>query len=136
MVDLPSREWRVAPSIIVLKAAGALLLAALAVTADGRGLFLAGIAALGFAGLAVRDLLARVRLTAGPAGITVISGFSGRHHIPWPQLEHIRVDSRSRYGTRMELLELDTGDNVHLFSKFDLGEPVVPVAEVLMRMRP
>ncbi|GAA1001751.1 hypothetical protein GCM10009555_106820 [Acrocarpospora macrocephala] len=136
MVDLPSREWRVAPSIIVLKVIGAVLLAVLALTADGRGLFLAGIAALGLAGLAVRDLLARVRLAADHHGVTVITGFSGRHHIPWPQIERIRVDSRARYGTRMQLLELDTGDNIHLFSKFDLGEPVVPVAEVLMRMRP
>jgi hypothetical protein len=136
MVDLPPREWRVAPSIIALKGAGALLLAVLGLTADGRGLFLAGVAALGFAFLAVRDLLARVRLTADVHGVTVVTGFSGRRHIPWPQIQRIRVDSRARYGTRMELLELDTGDDVHLFSKFDLGEPVVPVAETLMRMRP
>ncbi len=125
-----------APVIIILKAVGTAVLLVLALTADGRGLFLAGVGALALLVLTVRDLLARVRLAADADGVTVVSGFAGRLRIPWPEIERIRVDSRARYGARMELLELDTGENVHLFSKFDLGEPVVPVAEVLMRMRP
>ncbi len=34
---------------------------------------------------------------------------------------------------RTTLLEIDTGDDIHLFSQYDLGEPVVPVAETLMQ---
>ncbi|WP_061289677.1 PH domain-containing protein [Herbidospora cretacea] len=132
--------WQVPAKIVAAKAAGTLICLLLIgyglLSGDGRMVVLVGIAAVVLAGFTVRDLLARVRLAADPGGVVVVAGFAGRRRIAWGEIERIRVDERTRYGMRTALLEIDTGDDVHLFSQYDLGEPVVPVAETLMRMRP
>ncbi|WP_405085160.1 PH domain-containing protein [Microbispora sp. NBC_01389] len=128
-------QWRVPRGIVALKAAGAVLCAVLALTGDGWLLLLAGVAALGFAVLAGRDLVAPVRLTAGEDGL-VVSGLGGRERISWNDVDRIRVNTNRRYGLTTELLEIDAGEQIHLFSRYDLGEPVVAVAEALMRLRP
>ncbi|ADG88394.1 hypothetical protein TBS_06880 [Thermobispora bispora] len=127
--------WRVPWQIIAVKAAGAVLCAVLAVAGDPGQLFLAGVAALGFAGLALRDLLVPVRLAAGPDGL-VIAGLTGRRRIPWDRVRGIRAEAYRRYGITTELLEIDTGDDVHLFSRWDLGARVPDVAGALARLRP
>jgi hypothetical protein len=45
------------------------------------------------------------------------------------------VDTRSRLGTRSELLEIDVGDTLHLFSGYDLGRPCWEAAEALAALR-
>ncbi|MGI5158246.1 PH domain-containing protein [Microbispora sp. CA-102843] len=128
-------EWRVPRGIVALKAVGTVLCGVLAVAGDGAQLFLAGVAALGFGLLTGRDLVAPVRLAAGEDGL-VVTGLAGRERISWNDVDRIRVDAYRRYGLTTELLEIDAGEQIHLFSRFDLGEPVVDVAETLMRLRP
>ncbi|MFI7040908.1 PH domain-containing protein [Microbispora rosea] len=134
-VEESRHEWRVPRGIVALKGAGMVLCGVLAIAGDGAQLFLAGVATLGFGLLTGRDLVAPVRLAAGEEGL-VVTGLSGRERISWNDVDRIRVDSHRRYGLTTELLEIDAGEQIHLFSRFDLGEPVVDVAETLMRMRP
>ncbi|MEE6258618.1 PH domain-containing protein [Plantactinospora sonchi] len=133
-------RWRVRPTLPVVKFGGAALLL-------GLGTFLAandndpvqlGIAVLAAAGLllwGIRDLAAPVRLAVDPAGITVISGYAGRRHLPWTEIERIRVDTRTRLGLRTETLEIDTGESLHLLGRNDLGTEPAEVADVLHRFR-
>lgn len=133
-------KWRVPSRVIVLKALGAAVFCALIVigylNGEGRLVFLAVFGALACLVLTARDVASRTRLTATPAGVMVPRGFAGRAFVSWPEIDRIRVDTRSRYGARWELLEIDTGETVHLFSRWDLGEGAIPAAETLMRMRP
>jgi hypothetical protein len=85
--------------------------------------------------LALRDLLAPVRLAADPTGVTVVSGFAGHRHLPWDQIERIRVDERRRFGARSQLLEIDTGESLHLFSGYELSASVSDVATLLQGLR-
>jgi len=61
----------------------------------------------------------------------VIRGFAGRRQIPWAEVEAIRVDQRSRLGLSSRLLEVDTGETVHLFSGRELGADPADVAASL-----
>jgi hypothetical protein len=122
--------------ITAFKAAAAVAFGVLALVGDGKQVFLAGVAALGFGVLVVRDLLAPVRLAVDENGVRAISGFAGMERISWNDVDRIRVDARRRYGLSTELLEIDTGDQVHLFSRHDLGVSAVEAAETLMRLRP
>ncbi|TKK84502.1 PH domain-containing protein [Herbidospora galbida] len=132
--------WQVPTKVVAAKAAGTLICLLLVVygwlAGDLRALILVGVAAIVLAAFTARDVIARVRLSADAGGITVVEGFAGRRRIAWHEIERIKVDERARYGLRTTILEIDTGDDIHLFSQYDLGEPVVPVAETLIRMRP
>ncbi|NUR93271.1 MAG: PH domain-containing protein [Nonomuraea sp.] len=130
--------WRVRRELAVFKILGALACAGLAVywylQGDMRGLVLAVPAALLVGGMGLRDALAPVRLAVDDAGITVVHGFAGTRHVPWEQIGEIRVDVRRRYGLRSEMLEIDTGDYLHIFSRHDLGgASLTEVAAVLRR---
>jgi hypothetical protein len=94
------------------------------------------LAALVAGGYALRDLAAPVRLRADADGITVVTGFAGRDRLRWDQIERIRVDSRSRLGTRSEMLEIDAGETLHLFSGYDLGMPCWEAAQALDAIDP
>ncbi|WP_055478585.1 PH domain-containing protein [Sphaerimonospora mesophila] len=134
-VEEPRHEWRVPWQVVALKIAGAVLFGVLATIGDHHQLFLAGVVALGFAVVAVRDLVVPVRLSAGADGL-VVAGLAGRERVSWNDVDRIRVDSRRRYGLTTELLEIEAGDQVHLFSRFDLGASVFDVADELMKSRP
>lgn len=96
---------------------------------------LAGLAAAALAGWGLRDLVAPVRLAVDPDGITVIHGFAGRRRLPWPAVEAITVDRRTRRGLTTETLEIDAGESLHLFGRYDLDAPPAEVAEVLRAAR-
>ncbi|ROT34283.1 PH domain-containing protein [Micromonospora sp. HM5-17] len=137
-MDDPAAHWRVRPALPVLKLTGAALLVALALLlgdGDAVRIGVAILAALGLLAWGVRDVVAPVRLAAGPTGVTVISGYAGRRHLPWEAIERIGVDTRPRLGLRTETLELDTGESLHLFGQSDLGDAPTEVAAVLRRMR-
>ncbi|GAA0933382.1 PH domain-containing protein [Nonomuraea longicatena] len=129
--------WKVRRELVALKILGALVCAALAVywwlADDTRGLILAVPATLLVGAMALRDLLAPVRLSADESGITVVHGFAGRRHVPWEQVQDVTVDVRTRFGRRSEMLEIDTGDHLHLFSPHELGASPTEVAAVLRR---
>ncbi|HLL64791.1 MAG TPA: PH domain-containing protein [Micromonosporaceae bacterium] len=131
-------SWRVSPALTLFKGIGALVFigaAALFVTDAGR-LLMAGFAAVLLVAFAVRDLVAPVRLAADADGITVVAGYAGRRRIPWSGVERVLVDERRRLGTRSQLLEVDTGESLHLFSTYELNAPVHDVADALNRLRP
>ncbi len=98
----------------LLLAAGALVL--LGAVADAGGRVLAWPAAALLAGCALRDLLLRPVLQAGPAGLQVVTGLR-RRSVPWSSVERLRV-VRDR---RTPLLEIDLGDTLVVLSRFRLG---------------
>ncbi|MFC8845735.1 MULTISPECIES: PH domain-containing protein [unclassified Micromonospora] len=133
-----ARQWRVPAALPAVKLVGAAVLVGLGLLfADGDRVppVLAGVAAAGLAGWAVRDLLAPVRLAVDPAGITVARGFAGRRRLGWAAVEAITVDRRPRLGLSTEVLEIDAGESLHLFGRYDLDAPPGEVAEALRAAR-
>jgi hypothetical protein len=137
----PARQWRVVPAHPLVKAAGAVLFAVIAMVsalsaAGDRGLaLLAGVAAAGLLVFAARDVLAPVRLSADENGVTVIHGFTGHRHIPWAEVQSIRLGERQRLGRTTRLVEIDTGERLHLLSSYDLGAQPEDVTEELRHLR-
>jgi hypothetical protein len=132
----PAR-WRVDPRLTGMRIAGTLIFAVAAVLlrADRLGLGLSVLAAAVLLGYSVRDLVAPVRLAADTEGITLISGIARRVRLRWDEIERVRVDRRRRLGTVSELLEIDTGETLHLFSSYDLGTTPREVERVLSELR-
>ncbi|MFI6395732.1 PH domain-containing protein [Nonomuraea sp. NPDC050547] len=129
--------WKVRRELAALKILGAVVCAALAVywwlAGDTRGLILAVPATLLVGAMALRDLLVPVRLRADESGITVVHGYAGHRHVPWEQIQDVKVDVRTRFGLRSEMLEIDTGDALHIFSPHELGASPTEVAAALRR---
>jgi hypothetical protein len=131
-------QWRIKPVLPVTKAMGAVAVVVLAVAFAGRDPVrwsLAFVIGAALAIWAVRDLIAPVRLAADAAGVTVLTGFARRRHLPWDQIERVRVDVSSRRGLRSELLELDAGESIFLFSAHELGVLPEEVATALADLR-
>lgn len=91
----------------------------------------AGAVVAGLVGWAARDLVEPTRLRADPAGVTVVTGFARRHRLAWSQVERVRVDRRRR----SRLLEVDTGEQLYLFSRYDLDADLDDVARQLELLR-
>jgi hypothetical protein len=130
-------EWRVPRRVPLIKAGVAAVFVGLAVATGGDAtrLTVAGAAAVVLLGLAARDLAAPVRLAADSGGVTVVHGFAGRRTIPWAEVERVRVDTRMRLGLRSQLLEVDAGESLHLFSASELGTECAAVAATLTALR-
>jgi hypothetical protein len=131
------RVWRVPVAHLIVKAGGAVLFAVLAALSvdDPQFVLLALVAMVGLAALAMRDALAPVRVAADDTGLTVVAGYSGRRRLTWPEVSAIRVDERRRILLNTRLLEIETGDDLYLFSAFDLGADVEDAAEELKALR-
>jgi hypothetical protein len=132
------QPWRIKPALPVTKLLGAVALVVLVAAFGGKDpvrWVLAVIAAVALAIWALRDLIAPVRLAADPDGVIVVVGFAGRRRLPWAQIERVRVDRSDRRGLRSELLELDTGDHLYLFSIHELGTEPADVAAELAALR-
>jgi hypothetical protein len=67
--------------------------------------------------------------------VTVVSGFARRRHVPWREIERVGLGEQRSLGRRTEILEIDAGDSLHLFSRYDLDAPCAEVAETLQEMR-
>lgn len=131
-------QWRIKPVLPVTKLMGAVAVFVLAAAFGGPDPVrwaMAAVAGVALAVWALRDLLAPVRLAADATGVTVIAGFARRRHLPWQQIERVRVDRRTHRGLRSELLELDAGDAIYLFSAHDLGALPEDVATDLADLR-
>ena len=115
---------------------GALASAALLVDPVGR--VLVGAAAALLLLLAVRDLLLRPRLSAGPLGV-VVRTLGGRRELPWSLLR-VRVRTARRFGVRSRTLELDTAAGpddpgvLVLLGRRDLGTDPEEVASRLREL--
>jgi Bacterial PH domain len=107
---------------------------------DAAGRVLVGAGALLVLGLAVRDVLTRPRLAAGPDGVDV-RGLTGGVHLPWARLR-VHVRETRRLGMRSRTLELDTAtgpdDDGHLvvLGRRDLGTDPDDVARALRALDP
>jgi hypothetical protein len=134
----PAQPWRIKPVLPVAKLVGAVALPVLMLAfsqRDGVRWFIAGAAALGLAGWAVRDLIVPVRLAADPDGVTVVVGFARRRRLLWSQIDRVRLDRRQRRGRSAELLEIDVDDSLYLFSEHDLGAAPEDVLAQLEQLR-
>ncbi|MFB4295429.1 PH domain-containing protein [Actinomadura sp. NTSP31] len=131
------RRWRVPPKVVAVKCAAAVAVGALAALSggDSQRLLLAGAAALGLAVVALRDLVAPVRVAADREGVTIVTGYAGHRRLPWDAVTAIRVDERRRMLLHTRMLEIETADDLHLFSAFDLGTDVHDVADDLYHLR-
>ena len=124
--------FRVPTRVVAAKFGVAIVLALAALAlASGPSLVIGLIAAALVAVYAVRDVLARERLRADPSGVVAVHGYAGRRHLPWKEIESVRVDARTRLGARTELLEIDADTEIFQFSRFDLGvEPDEALAAI------
>jgi len=129
--------WRVRRELAVFKITGGLACAGLAVywwlAGDVGGVLLAVPAAVLIGAMGLRDLLGALRLAADESGITVVHGFMGKRHVPWDAIWDVKVDVRRRWGLRSEMLEIDTGDHLHVFSPHELGASPTEGAAALRR---
>jgi hypothetical protein len=124
----------------IVAAALVLGLAAAAFVGDWPGRILLGTATLGLTLLAVHDLVARPRLSAGPDGV-VVRSWSGSRLLPWAGLR-AQVRTTRRLGVLSRTLEIDVEpvldeDGVLVvLGRRDLGAPVDEVARRLREMNP
>ena len=131
------RSWRVPRPIIAVKLAGtaAFALVALWFSHDPSRLVVAALAALIVGAYAVRDLLSPVTLAIYGDGVIVRRGFFGQRRILWGQIERIRVDSRRRLAGRSNLLEIDIGETIFFFSRYEIGAEPADVVDELKAAR-
>jgi hypothetical protein len=131
-------QWRIKPVLPVSKLMGTVAVVVLAVAFAGNDpvrWVLAAVVAVALALWGLRDLVRPVRLAADSEGVTVATGFLGRRRLAWGQIERVRVDRRTHRGLRSEMLELDAGDAIYLFSANDLGALPEDVAVSLADLR-
>nr|WP_221380507.1 PH domain-containing protein [Actinoplanes polyasparticus] len=131
-------QWRIKPVLPVSKLIGVVAVVVLAFAFAGRDpvrWVLAALVVVGLLGWAARDLLRPVRLAADAEGVTVVTGFASRRRLSWDQIERVRVDRRTHRGLRNEMLELDAGEAIYLFSANDLGALPEDVATALAELR-
>lgn len=108
--------------------------------ADPAGRLIAGVAAVGLAVAAVFGTVARPRLTADAAGLTV-RGLAGARHARWSRVGGIRVVPTRRLGRQTWLLEIDVLDHdgaerLLVFGRLDVGADPRDVAAALADRRP
>jgi hypothetical protein len=129
--------FRVAGEVIAVKLGLTLVLTLLAVAAgDSTALVLGLAAAAGLLGYATRDLVSRCRLRADATGVEIVTGYAHRRRLDWDSLVQVRVATLPRLGATTRLLELDSGDEIFLFSRYDLGGEPDAAARALARLRP
>lgn len=126
-------RWRVPVRVPVGKSlvAGVLVVLAVVAAVEPWQSLVALVAAAGMAGWATRDLVAPVRLVADDEGLTLATGFARRVRLSWGQVQRVRVDARRR----SRMLEVDVGDTLYLFSRYDIDADMEQVAARLEQLR-
>jgi Bacterial PH domain len=118
---ITSAVWRVDRSMLVFKIIG-MLAFALIPSLIGLNLetrWFGFVVAAVLAAYAVRDVAAPVRLSADAEGVTVVHGYAGHRRLAWSEIERVRLDTMRR----APFMEIDAGESLHLFSRYDLGMP-------------
>jgi hypothetical protein len=133
-----SVRFRVPMVVLIAKFAAAAVIAVIAalLTQGAPQLVLAVLVAVLLAAYGLRDVVARERLRADPTGLVVVNGFARRHRLAWPDVQRLRVETHKRFGARSEILEVDTGDDLHLYSRYDLGVEPEHALAALEAVRP
>jgi hypothetical protein len=111
----------------------AAVLLALGAAPAGRLLFV--LAALVLAGYAGTDLVFRPRLEADSREIRIRAPLT-RATLPWPEVDAVRADARTRHGLRTVTLEIDAGETVVVLSRRALGADPAEVARTLQALAP
>ena len=133
-------QWSPRPAETVALGAIGLGLALAVLVVDAAGRVLVGTAAVLVLLLALRDVIARPRLAAGPDGLDVRT-WTARRHLPWRGLR-IEVRETRRFGVRGRTLELDTAagpddDGVLVvLGRRDLGADPEQVSRALRALDP
>ena len=133
-------QWSPRPGETAALAVLGLGLGLAAVFLDPAGRVLVGAGALLVLALAVRDVLTRPWLAAGPDGVDV-RGVTGGVHLPWARLR-VRVRETRRLGMRSRTLELDTvagpddDGRLVVLGRRDLGADPDEVARALRALDP
>jgi hypothetical protein len=102
-------------------------------THDQAGRLLVGVAAVVAAMLALQGTLARPRLQADSAGLTLRS-LTRQRRWTWAEI-NVRVVRTRRLGRQVSTLELDAEDDLVVLGWLDLGVPAEDVAEALRDLR-
>ena len=119
-----------------LAAAGALaaVLAALLAGA-GAGGVLAVVAAAVLATYAVGDVVFSPRLVVDAVGVRVRTPTT-RATLPWSDIEHVRADTRLRFGMRSTTLEIDADAVLVILSRRAIGTEPEQAADLINAFRP
>lgn len=104
-------------------------------SASVTGLVVGAVVGAGLFVYGLRDVLAPVRLAVDGQGVTVVAGFAGHRRLDWSEVERVRLDERSRYGGRQSLLEIDAGESLHFFSRYDLGMAPSEALDIVREVR-
>lgn len=112
-------------------AVAAILVAVGLIATEPWSVLVAVVPAIALVAWAIRDLLAPVRLFADESGVTVVTQFRRLRRLPWSELGPVRVAVRRRY----RALELDTGEDLFVFGRYDLDADLDDVAARLEALR-
>jgi hypothetical protein len=133
---LTAVRFRVPRSVVLTKFGVAAALALLAVAVGEHEQVTIGLAAaLAVVVYAARDVIVRDRLVADADGLVAAHGYLSRDRLAWADVQRMLVDSRLRLGARTEILELDAGDQIYQFSRFDLGTDATDALAALEAVR-
>lgn len=122
------------PTETAMAAAAGVILLGLGMVTASPGRFLGFVAGAGLLVLVGADMLVRPRLTAGPLGLTIRT-VTRNVHLPWPDVDSVRVDQRQRYGLRVRTLEIDAGNDLYLLGRRSLGVDPLDAAEAISTIR-
>lgn len=132
----PVVRFRPDRRITVAAAAGAVVLALLALVADdGPSRLLFGIGVVLLAANAISDVVFSPRVVASADGVELRSP-SVRVQLPWSRIEAVRVDTRARLGLRSTTLEVDAGEVLAVFSRRTLATEPEEAAALINAFRP
>lgn len=133
-------QWSPRPAQTAVLAGTGLALAVVVLVLDAPGRLLVGMAALALLAAAIRDVVARPRLSADVGGV-VVRSWGSRRHLPWSLLR-IRVRTTRRLGLTGRALELDTAMGADdpgvlvLLGRRELGADPDEVARALRALDP
>ncbi|TKV56944.1 PH domain-containing protein [Nakamurella flava] len=125
-----AQKWQ--PPRAVAAGAGVLAAAAVGWAALAAGMDQVVAGAVAVVAVAVLPFTARRRLTAGPAGIAVRGVLSTRRWL-WSDVEAVALATQQRLGLTSTTVELDLGEEVLVFGRFDLDADPQAVHDALLR---
>lgn len=129
---MDSRAWGPKPAaVLAVGAAGILMaVAAIAFTEDVPGRLLSGVAASGLLIFTAGSWRARPRLAV--AGDTLVyRGWFRTRTLHPADIESIRITEFRRIGRKVRLLEIDTGEQLIVLTRWDLGTDPLTVLDGL-----
>ncbi len=124
---MDSRAWGPgAPAVLAVGAAGMLMAVGAALLVDDvPGRLLGGIAAAGLLIFAAGSWRARPRLAVAGPNLVYRGWFHTRTLRP-ADVESIRITEFRRIGRKVRLLEIDTGEQLIVLTRWDLGtDPLI-----------